>query len=59
MQNLNADNAAGVEHVAGVFGAPRGSRQPWRAECTCGWVSVSYAADHAAQIMADDHVARA
>ena len=36
-----------------------GARQPWRAECSCGWVSRSYAADHAAQIMADDHTAEA
>jgi hypothetical protein len=40
---------------AGVFGAPAGSRQPWRAECPCGWVSVSYVREHAAQTMADAH----
>lgn len=47
-----------ARYAAGVFAAPAGSRQPWRAECECGWTSVSYARDHAAQIMADDHAER-
>lgn len=46
------------QHAAGVFGSPAGARQPWRAECSCGWVSVSYVREHAAQLMADDHLAR-
>lgn len=29
---------------------------PFRAVCDCGWKSKCYAATHAAQIMADDHL---
>lgn len=30
---------------------------PFRATCWCGWKSKCYAATHAAQIMADEHLA--
>lgn len=30
---------------------------PFRATCECGWTSTSYAAQHAAQQMADEHMA--
>ena len=50
---------APVVHTAGVHVAPRGCRQPWIALCSCGWASMSYAQSHAAQIMADDHMANA
>jgi len=30
---------------------------PFRATCWCGWKSKHYAAAHAAQIMADEHLA--
>lgn len=42
-------------HTAVVTATPAGMRQPWRAECECGWVSISYVRAHAAQIMADAH----
>jgi len=29
---------------------------PYRAVCACGWKSKCYAATHAAQTMADDHL---
>lgn len=48
-----------VAHQAEVRNAPRGCRQPWVAECPCGWMSASYAADHAAQTMAEHHNATA
>ena len=32
---------------------------PYRAQCVCGWQSNTYAAEHAAQAMADDHIRRA
>lgn len=32
-----------------------GERYPWRAVCPCGWASIGYVREHAAQIMADDH----
>jgi hypothetical protein len=30
---------------------------PFRAVCSCGWQSNTYAADHAARYIGDDHVA--
>lgn len=35
-----------------------GGRYPFRPACSCGWMHpIGYVAAHAAQIMADDHVA--
>lgn len=54
---FKAPAVAKVEHVATVVRAPAGSRQPWIAQCSCGWASASYVRDHAAQVMADAHMA--
>lgn len=46
-----------TEHVVGVVRVYNNHGYPFRAACACGWQSNTYAATHAAQIMADDHVA--
>lgn len=48
---------AGLEgHAVSV--ARTGSHgYPWRAHCSCGWQSISYAAAHAAEIMGEEHSA--
>lgn len=46
-----------TEHVADVVRVYNHHGYPFRAACVCGWESNTYAAVHAAQIMADDHVA--
>lgn len=52
------DKAFASAHVTSV--ARTGSHgYPWRGHCDCGWQSISYAAAHAAQSMADDHAATA
>jgi hypothetical protein len=33
----------------------RGGRYPFLPTCSCGWVTRGYVAEHAAQLMADDH----
>lgn len=35
--------------------ATGGHGYPWRAHCTCGWQSKSYAATHAAETMGEEH----
>jgi hypothetical protein len=46
-----------TEHVADVVRVYDNHGYPFRAACVCGWQSNTYAAVHAAKIMADDHVA--
>lgn len=47
-----------AQHVTSVAYQPKGAHgYPYRAHCSCGWASVGYAADHAAQGRADDHAA--
>jgi hypothetical protein len=45
------------EHAVTV-GATAGLNHgyPYRAVCSCGWRSNTYAAEHAAQTMGDDHL---
>ena len=45
------------EHVTKIEYVSYHGGYPFRATCRCGWMSKTYAATHAAQIMADDHLA--
>lgn len=42
-------------HSAEVVAIGLNHGYPFRAVCPCGWQSRGYAAEHAAQVMADDH----
>jgi hypothetical protein len=46
-------------HGVSVGWVPDNHGYPYRATCSCGWQSRTYVARHAAQMMADDHVAGA
>ena len=45
-----------VTHSVEVAWVPNNHGYPYRATCSCGWRSNTYAATHAAQSMAEDHV---
>lgn len=44
-------------HNITVGWVPNNHGYPYQAHCTCGWGSITYAAQHAAQGMADAHLA--
>jgi len=44
-------------HTITVAWVPNNHGYPYRATCSCGWQSNTYAAKHAAQAMGDDHTA--
>lgn len=53
---MTAEPATTEAHVVSVVWE-RG-RYPWRAVCSCSWREAwGYAAEHAAQTMADEHAA--
>lgn len=45
------------QHQTSVGWVPDNHGYPYRATCSCGWQSNTYAATHAAQQMADAHEA--
>lgn len=53
---LMASTTSRPGHVVTVGWVPNNHGYPYRATCSCGWQSRTYAATHAAQIMADEHV---
>ncbi|AER26154.1 hypothetical protein SSEA_SKINNY_161 [Mycobacterium phage Skinny] len=44
-----------VDHFFTVVWVPNNHGYPFRAECSCGWQSATYAAEHAAEAMGADH----
>lgn len=48
-----------MKHTITVAWTPNNHGYPYRATCGCGWQSNTYAAEHAAQTMGDDHAAKA
>jgi hypothetical protein len=45
-----------VNHQTKIEYVPYNGGYPFRATCVCGWKSKTYAANHAAQTMADEHI---
>jgi hypothetical protein len=45
-----------IAHEISVGWVPNNHGYPFRADCSCGWQSRTYAATHAAKAMGDDHV---
>jgi hypothetical protein len=45
-----------MNHDTKIEYVPYHGGYPFRATCLCGWKSKTYAATHAAQTMADEHV---
>jgi len=45
-----------TQHTIETFWVPNNHGYPYRASCTCGWFSNTYAARHAAADMAYDHL---
>jgi hypothetical protein len=56
---LLAQIVADAGHVTTIATVRNNHGYPYRATCSCGWQSNTYAATHAAQTMADDHRAGA
>lgn len=46
-----------MTHETSVDWVPNNHGYPFRATCTCGWQSLGYVARHAADAMAEDHLA--
>jgi hypothetical protein len=46
-----------MNHITTVEWIEHNHGYPYRAHCDCGWQSNTYAAAHAAQNMADNHIA--
>lgn len=45
-----------MQHTTKIEYVPYNGGYPFRATCQCGWKSKTYAADHAAKVMAEDHI---